>query len=836
VPRLLAVLLGLIGAALALLVLLVVLAYATGPSTASRATVAGLTAPVQIGFVDEQTLAIEAGSERDLFVGMGYAHALRNAWPMTLWRLTATGRRSRYATDDVALAIDQHVLALGFARSARQAYDALPDSVQAVFNAYVEGINASFRANRLARADDFVMLGVDPGAWEPWHPIAIEQLIAYLGTSFERDERLLLPPESPLSRFLHADSLLRVTLGLEGFENSIAALAPDLEGTSLLHRVVYGRTALPLVQELELRMPGRTVLAATIPGTLTLMGGWGTDHSWAVLPSGRATLEISGQFPPDPVFDRVVREDGSEILVTAHRTPGALFIGEMDPVRYPVDEPMEPDDEESLDVDDPEPPPAAPLPAPDPTPTPAPAPAPTPQPQPTPPVELEPVPDPTPPVDDEPEPDPPDIDVLVPVEPLPQPEPDPEPDPDDGPRFVPASLVYYVEIQEPTPAEEEEDDLTEEPPIATGGWWTLSWHGLDAATDIDAWMALLRGTTPSFNLFRGGALVSHGDGSPQVIGSPPYQQQLPRGVLIAGSDAAGEVARRLAMPDSLLPRTDQLGEDTFSAWAATLAPPLVRALQPADSLARPLRTPFQFLESWNFRYDHAAIGASIFDQWMAVYREREGHLPIPDELEVDRVERVDTLQVRFAIFVGEQVAAARAAGRRPPPVADTLAAHPELADSLITVTRTRLEDPHDLIVLKQTFRDAVNHLQEEYGPAGANWRWGRVQQATLRFTGRTDRPGDAPASRRFRDVHLEDGGHPTALLWGPALPYVTTRPTAIWTGWARVASPGEVYVRSRALAHEPPHIRYAEPPEAVEARLLILGQDFRPIVELVPPS
>src|SRR5690606_14037713 len=86
-----------------------------------------------------------------------------------------------------------------------------------------------------------------------------------------------------------------------------------------------------------------------------------------------------------------------------------------------------------------------------------------------------------------------------------------------------------------------------------------------------------------------------------------------------------------------------------------------------------LRDAWAFLRGWDARYDPDAIGASLFELWLLTHRLATGDLPsaAPDSLEG--------------------------------------------------------------IALRRTLGLTLARMRRAYGPEVADWRWARVQPATLRF-------------------------------------------------------------------------------------------------------
>ena len=281
--------------------------------------------------------------------------------------------------------------------------------------------------------------------------------------------------------------------------------------------------------------------------------------------------------------------------------------------------------------------------------------------------------------------------------------------------------------------------------------WQLSWRGLGTGTDLAAWRAVLRGAAPAFTLLPGAGLIVQGDQA-QVLGSPSVVRDLPGGVLVGNHPWAEHVADRLALSaDSAAIAEAGLLSDTYSAWAAGLAPPLIAALGGPDEVADDLRDASAYLRGWDFRYAPSSIAASIFDVWMAVHQRRTGRLPDP------------------------AVVAA------PPPLPDSTGAIPERP--VITSLETSL-------------RQASELLRTEHGEIGAAWRWQNVQQATRYYP--LFAP-DAEDGGRFAPAVRPDGGHPTALAWGPSPVFSGPEATAAWA--ARSSDPDwtPVWVRHRDL-------------------------------------
>ncbi len=335
--RLLAAL-GLLAALLLVVAVLVgLLAYGTEPRRSGRLTLDGLTRLTAVGWTEAGDVIAEAATETDLMAALGYAHTADHAWAMALWRQVALGRMAAWFGPSWR-ELDRHARYLGFAALAQQTYRALPSAERALLDAYALGVNRALGEAAVAQRDEFVFLDVEAEAWEPWHALAVERLIAWMGTP-----RLAPPPfaDGTLAAFARTDSLYRATLRLDGAAQSRAwAAALGDGGTTVVQQLAYGASALPLIQPVTLRLNGRSALAATVPGTLMLPAGQDDARSWTVfLTSDVRSGPADGPLPP-PVHDRLVDREGNETLLVIYRDSTSLFLRAAEaarPARPPVD-------------------------------------------------------------------------------------------------------------------------------------------------------------------------------------------------------------------------------------------------------------------------------------------------------------------------------------------------------------------------------------------------------------------------------------------------------------------------------------------------------------------
>lgn len=303
----------------------------SGPRTSPppQQSINGLTDTASVKWTAEQTAVLDVENGPDALTALGYVHGMMRPWTVTVWRRTALGRLS--ASFGAALVpVDKHARRLGFGHHARRAYDRLPRAEQKRLEAYTRGLNAALRSDRVQNRDRFLYLDLQPQRWAPWHPLAVERLLAWTGAELER------PSASPVGAradFRAADRRLRRWLHLHGRSRSVAWAARslgDTARTALFARHVLGATADPVMQELVVRRPGRPPAAlASLPGAPILPTGTTGARAWTYLLNSAARFRRV-QVDPAQVrtrHERIAPADGDERLVTARRYDDGLLVG-----------------------------------------------------------------------------------------------------------------------------------------------------------------------------------------------------------------------------------------------------------------------------------------------------------------------------------------------------------------------------------------------------------------------------------------------------------------------------------------------------------------------------
>lgn len=300
------------------------LAYGTTPTRSGRIDLAGLQQPASVSWEEDGAVLVEAANEPDLMAALGYAHAADHAWAMALWRQTAEGRLASWFGPSWR-GFDEHARLLSFDALARQTYARLDSEQQALLDAYAHGVNRAFAEAAVAQSNEFVLLDVEPDAWAPWHALTIERMIAWMGTPSL--DASAIATDSTFRNFARTDSLYRALLRLDGASQSRSWTARlDSSGMTSVQQIAYGATALPFIQPVTLRQSGRSVLAATIPGTLMTPAGQDGDRTWTIfLTAQTQTRPVLGA-PPHPVHDRLVDRDGGETLLTIYRDSTSLYV------------------------------------------------------------------------------------------------------------------------------------------------------------------------------------------------------------------------------------------------------------------------------------------------------------------------------------------------------------------------------------------------------------------------------------------------------------------------------------------------------------------------------
>ncbi|TCO69823.1 penicillin acylase family protein [Rhodovulum euryhalinum] len=164
----------------------------------------GLDAPVEIVRDNANVPHVFGASDKDVFFGLGFAHAQDRLWQMTVLRRTAQGRLSENFGAET-LKIDELVRRLDLYGLAQSSVKAQDPYAAGALQAYADGVNAWIaRVNSDARgrgAPEFFLFPPEVALWQPADSIAIAKLMGLrLSTHLETEVlrarvSLLIDPE-----------------------------------------------------------------------------------------------------------------------------------------------------------------------------------------------------------------------------------------------------------------------------------------------------------------------------------------------------------------------------------------------------------------------------------------------------------------------------------------------------------------------------------------------------------------------------------------------------------------------------------------------------------------
>lgn len=317
---------GLIGLALALVLLAWYFAVRSLPDYDDRYEVAGISAPVEIVRTTEDVPHIFGKTDRDVFFALGLAHAQDRLFQMTVLRRAAQGRLAEIYGPG-AIRADDLARRLGLYRNARASLEAQDPQARAALQAYAEGVNAWIgQVNLGARgrgAPEFFLYPEDIAYWEPADSLAVLKLLAASSTVQMRREvlraRLSLadpargqdlvarPGEPPMPGYAGLFPGARFAApergaGPQDWTATLAGyLAPSAGATANGFAAAKARTAaggalLANDPQFALTAPGLWYLArielasggvigGTIPGIPVVLSGRNTRLAWGVTPA-----------------------------------------------------------------------------------------------------------------------------------------------------------------------------------------------------------------------------------------------------------------------------------------------------------------------------------------------------------------------------------------------------------------------------------------------------------------------------------------------------------------------------------------------------------------------
>jgi len=138
----------------------------------------GLEKPVTI-MRDENGMAyIYADTIEDAFMAYGFVSAQDRLFQMELTRLFATGRISELVGEK-AVPLDTRMRTIGFLRNARKHTALLGDASRAIFERYLEGVNAYIRTRTDTFPLEFKLAGIKATPWSIEESLAVMYLMSW---------------------------------------------------------------------------------------------------------------------------------------------------------------------------------------------------------------------------------------------------------------------------------------------------------------------------------------------------------------------------------------------------------------------------------------------------------------------------------------------------------------------------------------------------------------------------------------------------------------------------------------------------------------------------------
>lgn len=281
--------------------------------------VPGLSQPVEIRRDNLGIPYIEARTDDDLFVAMGFVSARDRLGQMLALRALTQGRLAEQFGAS-ALRMDVYARTLDFDRAARVMWDNASPQARAALQRFSDGVNAYMAQGPLPT--DVRLAGFKREAWKPVDSLAMAVFTSFIMAENAREEiaflRLaqqvgvekaawLVPiyPDEPLP-FEEAQKLVGLNLAavadqlsqLESVQQELAALGFNGLAASnnwAVHKsrtkngasIVANDTHMPLVmpslwQHVNVKSPGFAIAGVTIPGSMGIAAGYNGHIGWGV--------------------------------------------------------------------------------------------------------------------------------------------------------------------------------------------------------------------------------------------------------------------------------------------------------------------------------------------------------------------------------------------------------------------------------------------------------------------------------------------------------------------------------------------------------------------------
>ncbi len=357
-------------------------AWGSLPALDGELRLAGLGAPVRVLRDELGVPLIEAASERDAAMALGFVHAQDRLWQMEMSRRIGAGRLAE-VVGERGLPVDRFMRTLGLYRAAEASLEHLSAEALDRLAAYAEGVNGFLAQRSHPLPPEFLLLQHRPEPWQPADSLVLIKLMALDLVSSWRSELtraslldrlrpealadLWPPPRSDEVTTLSGpaqwtgDVSPRSEPTLPDAASASAALAgalltalplPDnaglgsniwavsgahtASGAALLANDPHlGLTAPAHWYLAALSTPGGTVMGATLPALPVVVIGRNEHIAWGFTNTAGDTddLFIERLDPADP--DRYLTQDGSQPFL---RRDEVIRVQGSEPVRLRVRE------------------------------------------------------------------------------------------------------------------------------------------------------------------------------------------------------------------------------------------------------------------------------------------------------------------------------------------------------------------------------------------------------------------------------------------------------------------------------------------------------------------
>lgn len=331
---------ALAGALLLTAAVLAWLGWRTLPATDGVLRLSGARGEIRIERDAHGIPTVIAQHPLDAYFGLGVVHAQDRAWQLETHRRIGSGTTAELFGAPAA-DTDRFLRALGVRQAAQAQLERAPQATREVLQAYADGIHAVIAQSGQGRAAEFLILGAEPGRWQPVDSYAWALMMAWdlggnLGQELLRlrlaarmpkariDELLPPYPGEPVPATADYVALYR-SLGLDG--QRVAALARPfdtapafgIEGVGSNNWVLAGRrtaTGAPLLANdphlkltspalwylARLKAPGLDVAGATMPGLPFVVLGQNDRIAWGFTNTGPDVqdLYLEQLDPTDP--------------------------------------------------------------------------------------------------------------------------------------------------------------------------------------------------------------------------------------------------------------------------------------------------------------------------------------------------------------------------------------------------------------------------------------------------------------------------------------------------------------------------------------------------------